>query len=242
MTNYNTQVCFAVNLAPAEKEWAWDLIRAMEALEENLEEPDASFDPTAVAKAREFLTEYPDGGVGLEVENRENGIVIMHDESANTDHIAWYLQAILSHFDIDLPIMFEWAGTTGRPRLDGYCGGACVVTKDDDFWFIPGQMAADKVAELEYQRQWSEAILYEHRVERGEIMMWKTTEDRTLSQMLIDDAWAEFKDTVPAQLWDILNDQAGDRIQTEIWFEDKDVKVVIFDDAKAPAEVAVEEG
>lgn len=158
MTNTITGASFRFELTPEQIDWALGLARALSYK--------WLFEPGGLENADKYKAEIQAWVLDWGQDEREIELVaefdgdhadpdgpkylwIHHDQSIWPEHAAWYVQRILAHFDLDTVVLFHWATWAERPALDGFSGGAVVVTKDAEEWFEPGQDAGEHRRQLE---------------------------------------------------------------------------------------------
>lgn len=145
MTNYYTEVSTIVSLNKKQVKWALKLASALKEDDTRDKEMRGLIDQFCDL----FSGEWFDGGTIVEHSaGDETGIWIRNDESCTPEHIAWYIQAILIKFNIEQPHVFEFGFTASRPIIGAFGGGACVVTKDETYWFNPTDMANELARKL----------------------------------------------------------------------------------------------
>jgi excisionase family DNA binding protein len=93
-----------------------------------------SFRETGILASYEETPKGEESGLWIE----ETGLWVRHDQSANVEFVASWLQEILIKFGHPVAIGFEWCWDCSRPVLTVYGGGACVVNKDGPTWFDSG--------------------------------------------------------------------------------------------------------
>ena len=82
-------------------------------------------------------------------EDETDGALFSYDENCNPEHVAKFAQALLDELEIDEPFVFSWSYTCSRPRIGEFGGGACVVARGrDPFWVDAESVAAGHAASL----------------------------------------------------------------------------------------------
>lgn len=99
-----------------------------------------------------------DWGFKIDVRDAENTIYISDEESMDVERAVEFVQAILQHDKSKDVVFFEWANTSSRPLLDGYGGGAVVVSADDAEWIIPAQLRDKAIKMIELRREVAEVM------------------------------------------------------------------------------------
>ena len=80
-------------------------------------------------------------------EDETDGVLFSYDENCNPEHVAKFAQALLDELEIDEPFIFSWSYTCSRPRIGEFGGGACVVARGrDPFWVDAESVAAGHAA------------------------------------------------------------------------------------------------
>jgi hypothetical protein len=80
-------------------------------------------------------------------EDCSDGVLFSYDENCNPEHVAKFAQALLDELEIDEPHVFSWAYICSRPRIGEFGGGACVVARGrDPFWVDAQSVAAGHAA------------------------------------------------------------------------------------------------
>lgn len=119
MANYYTMLSFTIeNLTNDEIDWLAGVIG------------EGYFSEAGLAQFCDDGELAAEVGFGCEVELDEGrrSLWITHDESANPNDAASFVQEFLLRFRPQDVVSFEWADTCSNPRADAYGGGACVVT------------------------------------------------------------------------------------------------------------------
>jgi len=105
-------------------------------------------DPTKIAQAeaiieritKEMETEDPEKGYegycDVNVEVRDDGVWFSHDESINPEHVAIIAREIIEELEIDEPFYCSWAYTCSKPRIDEFGGGAFVIQRGQDTYWV----------------------------------------------------------------------------------------------------------
>jgi len=135
--DYYTETSLEVPLSQEEQDWA------IEFLDYLLLEPEnrlPEYDDLIAAVGGEYLE--PGFGVG-----KQEGYLWIKGEHPDLEAIANFIQCILIHFNKDIAVGFQWANTAGRPIPDGFGGGACVVTKNEQDWLNTAEWASTRVWE-----------------------------------------------------------------------------------------------
>src|SRR5690554_6152355 len=148
MADYYTNASFIIPCTEVQAEEALEALKHIRGelsqfAKEVIEKPS---DQLSTAKEKIILScfqEHPDQDPEYDLEDLEwnfnaekggTGIWIYENESINTEHAAIFTQAVLNAFDLPHLVGIEAAHTCSKPRLDGFGGHACVVTKDDIRW------------------------------------------------------------------------------------------------------------
>ena len=78
-----------------------------------------------------------------DAEDENDGVLFSYDENCSPEHVAKFAQALLDELEIDEPFVFSWSYTCSRPRIGEFGGGACVVARGrDPFWVDAESVAA----------------------------------------------------------------------------------------------------
>lgn len=91
----------------------------------------------------EFEQDDEYGYFGAEVEIVTNGVVYYHNESVDPDHVETLVQALVDELELNDPVMFSWAYTCSKARTDEFGGGAFVVWRGHETYWVDSQQMAD---------------------------------------------------------------------------------------------------
>ncbi len=137
MADYYTSLSFKLVLSPEQAEYALKLAGLVDYLAywDGYEEEDP---PEKDSMEYTALTIHDAGGAGTgcmwETTTRDDGAVelwIHGEENANPCNVADVIQYMLVKFNLDGAVVFEYANTCSKPRLDAYSGGAYIITQED---------------------------------------------------------------------------------------------------------------
>ena len=70
------------------------------------------------------------------------------EESGSADQVAAFIQAYLQKFDVKGVRWFSWAYSSSKMEVDGFGGGAVVITSTDVKFFDAQTWARQEVAKL----------------------------------------------------------------------------------------------
>jgi hypothetical protein len=85
----------------------------------------------------------------------EDGVLYVTDDGAtgNLEDVAAFLQRLIKLGYVQDPVTVMWSESCSRPRPDSFGGGAVVVTKRKQHWFIVRDLVDKKIAALMRRRQ-----------------------------------------------------------------------------------------
>lgn len=90
----------------------------------------------------EALNESEDGSpCSFEDAPGEHHVWAYTEETGDPERVAELVAAFQAQFHLDTPWTIEWANTCGKPRLDGFSGGAIAVYRGRIKGFSPGALA-----------------------------------------------------------------------------------------------------
>jgi hypothetical protein len=76
-----------------------------------------------------------DPGIEVRYDERLAEIWVVSETQADLEYTAALVQALLVRFRLDRVVGFQWAGSAGRMKANGFGGGAVVITRRDQTWF-----------------------------------------------------------------------------------------------------------
>jgi hypothetical protein len=150
MADYLEQLSFEIELPSAEIAQAVRALydRITELVSEESGSPEGWPDGFADWSAREY------GYTGARIEAEGAKLWIYDDAgTVNLQCLAAFLQYVVRTYMPDQCIAFEWAGTCTRPVLDGFGGGAVLVTAHGVTFRATSAIADELVAEWRARRQ-----------------------------------------------------------------------------------------
>lgn len=132
MANYYTKFSFVVEVSAAIKTYALNLFEAGEHFSngDGALPDDFPKELAAILKGTAHFNPFTEEAWQFEMEDQDEGLWFHHDESGNVDNVGAFVSHLLKKLPDNKRVVFEWACDCSRPVLDGYGGGACVVTKD----------------------------------------------------------------------------------------------------------------
>ncbi len=137
MANTYTQFSFAVPL-DNEDQIAWAR-RAVAYLHDHAEDaPWAEGDELAVVLP-------DDDWVGFAADVDDDGLWIYAEETGQPEHVVPLVQEFLRRFRPDGFVGFEWADHSSKPLIDGFGGGACLVSPDTVRWLSTSKWLSELV-------------------------------------------------------------------------------------------------
>jgi hypothetical protein len=77
-----------------------------------------------------------DYGIGCQVEVECGGVWFHGEESCNVESVETIAKELVEQLEIDDPFYCSWAYTCGKPRIDEFGGGACLVRRGKDTVWI----------------------------------------------------------------------------------------------------------
>jgi hypothetical protein len=83
------------------------------------------------------------GYFGCEVDTIETGFWF-YSCNANLEHIAEVAKAVIEELELDKPFYCSWANYCSKPRLDSFGGGAFVVAKGMDTFWVDSLLAVQR--------------------------------------------------------------------------------------------------
>ena len=79
----------------------------------------------------------------VQVDEFRSGVWFHNDESANPEHVAEIAKALVEELEIDEPFYCSWAYTCSKPRIDEFGGGAFVVKRGHDTYWVDARQAVE---------------------------------------------------------------------------------------------------
>lgn len=73
---------------------------------------------------------------GVVVKVESGGVWFSHDESINLDHVEIIAKALIEELKINKPFFCSWAYTCSKARIDEFGGGAFVVMRGKDTYWV----------------------------------------------------------------------------------------------------------
>ena len=128
MADYSIYVSFLVPLAANQLDWA------IEELYRDPKDDDYELDndPGVICEKRYAPSGPRDNVTDLGVERPvppTAWLWIRNDESVDIDALCARLQTIMRRFDVNGRWGFSWSQDCSAPRVDAYCGGACIISQ-----------------------------------------------------------------------------------------------------------------
>ena len=147
MAEYFTKFSCVIAVTPEQGDWLIQVHALATALIGHAEDGaarDGIEGPQDRVLAAMDLAEKRDGVPCIEVTyDAEGGTVwVRSEESGDVEYAAELTQAFLRRFDLDRIVAFEWANTCSKPRLDGFGGGAVVISRRGTNWFSTASFVA----------------------------------------------------------------------------------------------------
>lgn len=75
-------------------------------------------------------------GCRVEILKDESGAWIYDEENFNPDHACEFAQRIIEELKIDEPFAFSWSYSSSKMRFDEFGGGACVIKRGFEPYFV----------------------------------------------------------------------------------------------------------
>jgi len=112
MANYYTNFSFIMNISESEKHWIERFLILSEQLvkEDNYEPINVEFRDLRPAVIEAWFYSYG-------------------DEYSSVNALSEFMKRFLVKFDRDDVIVIEWANDCSKPRIDGFGGGAAVISR-----------------------------------------------------------------------------------------------------------------
>lgn len=134
MANYFTQFSFVIPMTPEQRAWfmqVHELATTLIAYAEDTPSQHTGEAPPDVMSAALKIAEGRDLSPCAQVacDDEDGTIWVGSEDSGDVDYVGDLVQAFLKRFALDLVVAFQWACTCDRPRLDGFGGGAMVITR-----------------------------------------------------------------------------------------------------------------
>jgi hypothetical protein len=105
-----------------------------------------------IGEINEYLGEdLQDLGLPLGIHfHQDHHLTIVYSDcgNGNVETVALWIQLILRFYGITGAVAFDWAETCNKPRLDGFSGGAIVITRDDMDYIHTEEWISKKLNEL----------------------------------------------------------------------------------------------
>lgn len=73
---------------------------------------------------------------GCEAEVAGDGVWFHGDESINPEHVAEIARALIEELELDEPFYCSWAYTCSKPRIDEFGGGAFVIIRGKQTYWV----------------------------------------------------------------------------------------------------------
>lgn len=141
MADYYTHFSIAVSLiGDVAQAWTIDTLRSRRRTRDKLR--NAGNDDAADEVPIDFEYIVEDGKLSLS----DNGM------SGNVEHVAQFLQELVTLGHVAEPVAFQWADTCSRPRVDAFTGGGVVVTKRKLYWFVVPDLIEKQIEALNRRR------------------------------------------------------------------------------------------
>lgn len=86
------------------------------------------------------VIEKEQGYIDVVADVESDGIWFHHDESINPDHVEQIAKALIEELEIDEPFYCSWAYLCSKPRLDEFGGGAFVVQRGKETFWVDAMM------------------------------------------------------------------------------------------------------
>lgn len=85
----------------------------------------------------------------------EEGKLYLSDDGAtgNVEHVAQFLQQLVTLGYVEEPVAFQWADSCSKPRVDAFTGGGVVVTKRKLYWFVVPDLIEKQIEALGRRRR-----------------------------------------------------------------------------------------
>jgi hypothetical protein len=90
----------------------------------------------AVAVLEDEDNEESNGYCGCNVTLEDKGVWFCGDESCNVEHVAEIARELVEQLEIDEPFFCSWAYTCSKPRIGEFGGGAFVIMRGRDTYWV----------------------------------------------------------------------------------------------------------
>jgi hypothetical protein len=97
------------------------------------------------------------GYCGCQAELEKGGVWFHGDESINPEHVAEIARALVEELELDKPFYCSWAYTCSKPRIDEFGGGAFVIVRGKQTYWVDAmshvmnQVEHGGLEDLEYE-------------------------------------------------------------------------------------------
>ena len=84
---------------------------------------------------------------GVDASVEDDGVWFSADESVNLEHMELIARALIEELEIDEPFYASWAYTCSKPRIDEFGGGAMVIKRGYETYWVDAMSNARTTVE-----------------------------------------------------------------------------------------------
>lgn len=83
-------------------------------------------------------------GCCVEILRDESGVWIYDEENFDPNHACEFAQKIIEGLGINEPFVFSWSYSSSKMRFDEFGGGACIIKRGFEPYFIDARQQAEE--------------------------------------------------------------------------------------------------
>lgn len=111
-----------------------------------LEPNEALLAQAIIDRVEQELTKEEEGYCGVNALLEDDGVWFYADENVNTEHMERIARALIEELEIDEPFFASWAYTCSKPRIDEFGGGAFVIMRGYETYWVDAMNHVRQIA------------------------------------------------------------------------------------------------